>query len=67
MAERLRRKAGALGLLLLGAAMVFLGGAVVTMVSAHGGDLALIHACVNNSSGEIKIVPANQTCNRNET
>jgi len=33
----------------------------VTLVSAHGGDTALIHACVT-SSGAIRIVGANTTC-----
>lgn len=37
----------------------------VTLVSAHGGNTALIHACVNNESGEIKIVGANSNCPRN--
>jgi hypothetical protein len=34
----------------------------VTYVSAHGGNTALIHSCVNNTSGEIKIVGANSNC-----
>jgi len=33
----------------------------VTLVSAHGGDAALIHACVS-SSGAIRIVGANAVC-----
>src|SRR5688572_31365064 len=37
----------------------------VTYVSAHGGNTALIHACVSNSSGEIKIVGANTNCPSN--
>jgi collagen triple helix repeat protein len=37
----------------------------VTLVSAHGGNMALIHACVSNSSGEIKIVGANSNCPSN--
>jgi hypothetical protein len=37
----------------------------VTLVSAHGGNSALIHACVSNSSGEIKIVGANANCPSN--
>src|ERR1700752_2924656 len=37
----------------------------VTLVSAHGGHTALIHACVNNTSGEIKIVGANSNCPSN--
>lgn len=37
----------------------------VTFVSAHGGNTTLIHACVSNSSGEIKIVGANTNCPSN--
>jgi len=37
----------------------------VTLVSAHGGDTALIHACVHKSSGEIMIIGENATCPRN--
>jgi hypothetical protein len=37
----------------------------VTLVSAHGGNTALIHACVNNTSGEIKIIGANANCPNN--
>ena len=37
----------------------------VTYVSAHGGNTALIHACVNNTSGEVKIVGANSACPSN--
>jgi hypothetical protein len=37
----------------------------VTYVSAHGGNIALIHSCVNNTSGEIKIIAANGTCPSN--
>jgi hypothetical protein len=35
---------------------------VTQMVLAHGGDPDAIHACVNNASGEVKIVGANDTC-----
>ena len=37
----------------------------VTLASAHGGNAALIHACVNNTSGELKIVGANAACPNN--
>jgi hypothetical protein len=37
----------------------------VTLASAHGGNTALIHACVNNTSGEIKIIGANSNCPSN--
>lgn len=34
-----------------------------TYVLAHNGDFSLIHACVKNSNGSIRIVGANDTCN----
>ena len=37
----------------------------VTYVSAHGGNVALIHSCVNNTSGEIKIIAATANCPSN--
>lgn len=46
-------------------AIVLLSLVSVTYVSAHGGNTALIHACVNNTSGEIKIIGANATCPSN--
>ena len=33
---------------------------------AHGGDPALVHSCVNKSSGEVKIVSPNATCKPHE-
>jgi hypothetical protein len=45
----------------------FIGAVAGTMVSAHGGDNNLIHACVRNSSGAIRIVDANASCAGNET
>ncbi|HKG53610.1 MAG TPA: hypothetical protein VKB04_05080, partial [Anaerolineales bacterium] len=36
-----------------------------TLVSAHGGNTALIHSCVNNTSGEIKIIAATANCPSN--
>jgi hypothetical protein len=50
---------------LLALAIVFVSVAGATVVSAHGGNTALIHACVSNSSGEVKIVGANATCPSN--
>ena len=38
-----------------------------TVVLAHGGDVNLIHACVNQQSGAIKIVGANGSCKQGET
>jgi hypothetical protein len=34
----------------------------VTAAMAHGGDLNLIHACVNRNSGSVRIVGATSTC-----
>ncbi|MFN2251766.1 MAG: hypothetical protein ACK2UL_07595 [Anaerolineae bacterium] len=42
-------------------------GATATWVSAHGGDGALIHSCVNDSSGVIKIVGPGGQCANNES
>src|SRR5688500_3488342 len=50
---------------LLALAMILISLASVTYVRAHGGNTALIHACVSNTSGEIKIVSANATCPNN--
>lgn len=38
----------------------------VVYVSAHGGDVTFIHACVNNRSGAIRIVSASTTCDVRE-
>src|SRR4051812_32034580 len=40
----------------------------VSLVSAHNGPLTqgVIHACVNNSSGTIKIISATGSCSNNE-
>jgi len=40
---------------------------VPMMARAHGGDPTKIHSCVNNNSGEVKIVSPNATCNNNWT
>ena len=50
-------------LVVLNVVLISLMGA--TLVSAHGGNTALIHACVNNTSGELKIVGANSNCPNN--
>ena len=42
-------------------------GGVGAPAFGHGGDLTLVHSCVNKSSGEIKIVAATATCKANET
>ena len=47
--------------------LVFAIAGVKPAVKADGGDSTLIHACVNKSSGEIKIVGANASCKNNET
>jgi hypothetical protein len=36
-------------------------------VYGHGGDATMVHACVNNSSGAVKFVGPNGTCQNNET
>jgi hypothetical protein len=36
--------------------------AATPIVSAHGGDTALIHSCVKNATGEMKIVGAGAAC-----
>jgi hypothetical protein len=53
--------------MLLGLAFVLTLAGVTPMVYAHGGDPTLIHACVNKSSGEVKIVGASASCKNNET
>jgi hypothetical protein len=55
------------GWLALGIGVVLALTGVTPAVYAHGGDPTLIHACVNNSSGEVKIVDANASCKHNET
>ena len=46
---------------------------IVTLVAggtwalAHGGDRDLVHACVNDESGDIKVVGPNDDCKKNET
>jgi hypothetical protein len=42
--------------------VVLIGMSGVMYVSAHGGDTALIHACVNNRNGAVRIVGANTAC-----
>jgi septal ring factor EnvC (AmiA/AmiB activator) len=59
--QRLKFWAGLFGGLLI------LALAVASMASAHGGDAAKIHSCVNNNSGTIKIVLPSQGCSNNET
>jgi uncharacterized protein YjbI with pentapeptide repeats len=57
--------------LLLSVAIAFMTGVAATIATtvslAHGGDLSLIHACVRNNTGAIRIVGATQNCNGNET
>lgn len=38
----------------------------VMYVSAHGGDITLIHACVNSRTGAVRIVSATTTCDANK-
>ena len=53
--------------LVLGAAFVLAVAWVTPVVYAHGGDPTLIHSCVRNNNGNIRIVGANTACNKNET
>jgi hypothetical protein len=55
----------ALLLAVLGASI--LGSGVTAMVSAHGGDASMIHACLNPGNGTIYVVGANQACGPNQT
>lgn len=41
----------------------FIGGGVV-IVTAHGGDTTLVHSCVANSDGTIRIVAATAGCKK---
>ena len=39
---------------------------IFSLVSAHGDDPTLVHSCVNNGSGTIKIVIPDEDCGNNE-
>jgi hypothetical protein len=41
--------------------------AATLLVLGHGGDSSLVHACVNDSTGLVRIVGPQQTCQKNET
>jgi hypothetical protein len=45
--------------------MGLLGASLTALISAHGGDSGIIHSCVNEASGTIKIVDANESCHYN--
>jgi hypothetical protein len=48
--------------------IVALAGALVTtQIGAHGGDPDLLHSCINNASGEVKIIGPNDACQKNWT
>jgi hypothetical protein len=53
--------------LVLGAAFVLALAWVPPVVYAHGGDPTLIHACVRNNNGDVRIVSPNTSCPNNET
>jgi hypothetical protein len=53
--------------LVLGAAFVLALAWATPVVYAHGGDTTLIHACVMNNNGNVRIVGANTSCRNNET
>jgi hypothetical protein len=56
-----------IGSVLLMSCLVLVLGGGGAPAFGHGGDLTLVHSCVNKSSGEIKIVAATATCKPNET
>ena len=41
--------------------------ALVVVAFAHGGDTTKIHSCVDNKTGNIKLVGASATCKAGET
>lgn len=47
--------------------VVMLSMSSVMYVSAHGGDVTLIHACVTSRTGAVRIVGATTTCDVRET
>ena len=53
--------------LVIGGLIVFAAGGLVTaVVSAHGGDPALVHACVSQK-GNLRVVGPDDGCRQNET
>ncbi|MDP9372758.1 MAG: carboxypeptidase-like regulatory domain-containing protein [Chloroflexota bacterium] len=46
---------------------MLLGASLVMVVSAHDGDTAKIHGCVNTGTGVLRVIDANGTCRSNET
>ena len=66
--DSLRRTSGSALLMLVGAGMALAGGALVPVVQAHVGPptTGVIHTCINNSSGTIKVIGATGTCGANE-
>ena len=48
-------------------AFLALAAGIATAVNAHGGDAAQIHSCVNDNSGEIKIIGEDDNCKKNQT
>ena len=67
MAGLMRTRGNRLLTVVLLAVIAVLGTLTVTQIFAHGGNPNLIHTCVNNSSGTIKIVGATETCKKNWT
>ena len=52
--------------LLLGSTLILACVCLASPASAHGGDPTLVHACVNKSSGEVKIVGPSASCKGHE-
>lgn len=55
------------GWIVIGAAFVLALVGTTTLVDAYGGDDSFIHACVNPSNGEVKIVASDGECRPPET
>src|SRR5215211_768013 len=60
MLDRTRRKLHRILNAILIAVLLSMSG--VMYVSAHGGDVTLIHACVNNRTGAVRMVSPTTTC-----
>ncbi|MEA2626066.1 MAG: hypothetical protein QOD06_2111, partial [Candidatus Binatota bacterium] len=58
------RKARIASIAVAAASIVTLG---VSRVSAHGGDMSRIHACIGKNPKDVRIVGADDICKANET
>jgi hypothetical protein len=62
-----KRRVGGSGFVATTGAVALMSCALAPAVSAHGGDTSLIHSCVNNNSGVVRVVGAGVTCKAGET